>query len=39
MKEIVHDGYDMLHDVRDDVNKIDECFMSNLDAPIAVTRK
>lgn len=34
MKEIVHDGYDMLHDVRGDVSKIDECFMSNLDAPI-----
>ncbi len=39
MKEIVHDGYDMLHDVRGDVNKIDECFMSNSDAPIAATRK
>ena len=34
MKKIVHDGYDMLHDVRGDVSKIDECFMSNLDAPI-----
>lgn len=34
MKEIVHDGYDMLHDVGGDVSKIDECFMSNLDAPI-----
>lgn len=34
MKEIVHDGYDMLHDVGGDVSKIDDCFMSNLDAPI-----
>lgn len=34
MKEIVHDGYDMLHDVGGDVSKIDNCFMSNLDAPI-----
>ncbi len=34
MKEIVHDGYDMLHDVRGDVSKIDNCFMSNLDAPV-----
>ena len=34
MKEIVHDGYNMLHYVRGDVSKIDECFMSNLDAPI-----
>ena len=34
MKEIVHDGYDMLHDVRGDVSRIDECFMSNLDAPV-----
>ena len=30
MKEIVHDGYDMLHDV----GGVDNCFMSNLDAPI-----
>ena len=34
MKEIVHDGYDMLHDVGGDVGKIDDCFMSNLDAPV-----
>ncbi len=34
MKEIVHDGYDMLHYVRGDVSKIDECFMSNLEAPV-----
>ena len=34
MRELIHDGYDMLHDVRGDVSRIDECFLGNLDAPI-----
>ena len=37
MREIIHDGYEMLHDVQGDISRIDYCFVSNLEAPIVRT--
>jgi hypothetical protein len=37
MREIIHDAYEMLHDVQGDISRIDYCFVSNLEAPIGRT--